>query len=120
MPASQTELRANWSIPAGSTRLVGGRALRYAMVSFERTKISGTDRSATLSKSTQRSDLPSIEEIRIAVIGLGYVGLPLAAYLARRFPVVGFDIDSRRVAQLRRGVDETGEVTDEEMRLAVG
>lgn len=41
----------------------------------------------------------------IAVIGLGYVGLSLAAGLARHYPVVGYDIDSDRVAQLRSGVD---------------
>ena len=41
---------------------------------------------------------------RIAVIGLGYVGLPVAAAFARAgFPVIGFDIDARRVEELRRG-----------------
>ena len=42
---------------------------------------------------------------QIAVIGLGYVGLSLAAGLARHYPVVGYDIDAERVAQLRNGVD---------------
>jgi UDP-N-acetyl-D-galactosamine dehydrogenase len=42
---------------------------------------------------------------QIAVIGLGYVGLSLAAGLARHYPVVGYDIDAERVAQLRTGVD---------------
>ncbi len=37
--------------------------------------------------------LPSLPDVRIAVIGLGYVGLPLAVYLARKFPVVGFDVN---------------------------
>ena len=41
--------------------------------------------------------LPARDKIRIAVVGLGYVGLPLAVYLARHFPVVGFDIDPSRI-----------------------
>jgi UDP-N-acetyl-D-galactosamine dehydrogenase len=47
---------------------------------------------------------------RIAVIGLGYVGLPLAVALAKSFDVVGYDIDSGRVAELRDGKDRTREV----------
>ena len=45
----------------------------------------------------------------IAVVGLGYVGLPLAVALARHYPVTGFDIDGARLAELRRGHDRTGE-----------
>jgi len=59
-------------------------------------------------------NLPALADIRIGVIGLGYVGLPLAVYLSRHFPVVGFDIDAGRVDELSRGVDRTHEVTDEE------
>ena len=44
--------------------------------------------------------LPVLADVRIGVIGLGYVGLPLAVYLARHFPVLGFDIDKERVAEL--------------------
>jgi len=47
---------------------------------------------------------------RVAVIGLGYVGLPLAIALARHLPTVGFDIDAARVAELVAGRDRTGEV----------
>lgn len=47
---------------------------------------------------------------QIAVIGLGYVGLPLAVHLAKHFPVTGFDVDAGRVAALRDGDDRTGEV----------
>ena len=46
--------------------------------------------------------LPVLADVRIGVIGLGYVGLPLAVYLARHFPVLGFDIDKERVAELQR------------------
>ena len=50
------------------------------------------------------------EAERIAVIGLGYVGLPVAVAFAHRFPVIGYDIDATRVAALGRGEDWTGEV----------
>ena len=53
---------------------------------------------------------------RIVVIGLGYVGLPLAIALARRFDVVGFDIDTGRIAQLREGHDRTHEVDEADLR----
>jgi UDP-N-acetyl-D-galactosamine dehydrogenase len=54
-----------------------------------------------------------------AVIGLGYVGLPVALALAREFqPVFGFDISQRRLAGLRKGEDVTGEVTTEELRAS--
>ncbi len=50
---------------------------------------------------------------KIAVIGLGYVGLPLAVHLARHFPVVGLDIDRRRIDELRAGHDRTREIGSE-------
>lgn len=52
----------------------------------------------------------------IAVIGLGYVGLPLAVALARHFPVLGFDIDRSRVEELGRGEDRTREIEPEILR----
>jgi UDP-N-acetyl-D-galactosamine dehydrogenase len=64
--------------------------------------------------------LISFEDIRakkapVAVIGLGYVGLPLAVALARHFDVVGFDVKAARVAELQAGRDSTLEVSPEEM-----
>ncbi len=56
-----------------------------------------------------------LSEVRIGVIGLGYVGLPLAVAFARHFPTVGFDIDDRRVAALRDGHDHTREVADADL-----
>ncbi len=53
---------------------------------------------------------------KIAVIGLGYVGLPLAVALSRRYQVTGFDIDSRRIEEIRSGHDRTGEVEDGVLR----
>ncbi|CAD6554791.1 UDP-N-acetyl-D-glucosamine 6-dehydrogenase [Paraburkholderia metrosideri] len=47
---------------------------------------------------------------KIAVCGLGYVGLPVAVAFARRFDVIGFDVDSRRIERLRQGDDWTGEI----------
>jgi UDP-N-acetyl-D-galactosamine dehydrogenase len=58
--------------------------------------------------------LPELADIRIGIIGLGYVGMPLAVYLSRHFPVLGFDIDVTRVDELSRGIDRTHEVTKEE------
>jgi UDP-N-acetyl-D-glucosamine/UDP-N-acetyl-D-galactosamine dehydrogenase len=52
---------------------------------------------------------------RIVVVGLGYVGLPLAVALARKFEVVGLDRDERRIEQLRHGVDRTREVDAESL-----
>lgn len=51
--------------------------------------------------------------IKIAVIGLGYVGLPLARLFATKYPVVGFDINQKRIQELRLGTDSTLELTDE-------
>jgi len=60
----------------------------------------------------------SLERARIAVVGLGYVGLPLAAALGRELPTLGFDIDAQRVAQLEGGSDLTGEVEPAELAAA--
>ena len=56
---------------------------------------------------------------KIAVIGLGYVGLPLARLFATKFPVVGFDINSKRVFELNAGHDDTLEVSDELLQSAL-
>src|SRR6478672_4573908 len=54
-----------------------------------------------------------------AVVGLGYVGLPVALALAKQFtPVIGFDISSRRLDELRNGRDVTGEVSETELRAS--
>ncbi|WP_341213281.1 Vi polysaccharide biosynthesis UDP-N-acetylglucosamine C-6 dehydrogenase TviB [uncultured Limimaricola sp.] len=55
---------------------------------------------------------------RIAVIGLGYVGLPLAVEFGRKRPVTGFDINAARIAELREGRDSTREVSTEELAQA--
>lgn len=54
-----------------------------------------------------------VSETKIAIIGLGYVGLPLAVEFAKKFSVVGFDIDQRRIGELHSGTDRTLEVEDD-------
>ncbi len=60
------------------------------------------------------------EQDKIAIIGLGYVGLPLAVAFGKQYSVVGFDINRQRIDQLREGVDLTHEVTTDEMRASTG
>ena len=55
---------------------------------------------------------------RIVVVGLGYVGLPLAVALARHFQVTGFDIEEGRIAELKRGEDRTGEIDGGELHAS--
>ncbi len=62
--------------------------------------------------------LPSIESVTIGVIGLGYVGLPLAVAFGSKQPVIGFDLDAKRVAQLNQGIDSTGETSTEVLTAA--
>ena len=52
---------------------------------------------------------------RVTVIGLGYVGLPLAVALAKQFETTGLDIDTRRIDELKSGHDRTGEIDRERM-----
>jgi len=54
-----------------------------------------------------------MQNIKIGIIGLGYVGLPLARLFATKFPVIGFDINKNRIEELRSGTDATLEVEDE-------
>lgn len=57
-----------------------------------------------------------IEPLRVAIIGLGYVGLPLAVEFAKKHKVIGFDILQQRVDELREGKDKTLEVSEEELK----
>lgn len=62
--------------------------------------------------------LPSLQDIRIGIVGLGYVGLPLAVYMARHFPVCGYDVNKSRIEELLLKKDRTHEVTKEEFDKA--
>lgn len=61
-----------------------------------------------------------LERLRVGVLGLGYVGLPLAVELGKRYPTVGFDIDAARVAELRAGRDSSLEVDPQELQAVSG
>jgi UDP-N-acetyl-D-galactosamine dehydrogenase len=52
-------------------------------------------------------------EIKIAIIGLGYVGLPLAVEFAKKYKVIGFDINQNRIEELEKNNDSTLEIKDE-------
>jgi len=56
------------------------------------------------------------KEIKIAIIGLGYVGLPLAHLFAAKYPVIGFDINKNRIDELKRGVDSTLELDEQSLQ----
>ncbi|WP_404418474.1 Vi polysaccharide biosynthesis UDP-N-acetylglucosamine C-6 dehydrogenase TviB [Marinospirillum sp.] len=60
----------------------------------------------------------NVSSLKLAVIGLGYVGLPLAVEFGKKRPVVGFDIDTARIAELQSGHDHTLEVDDDELKEA--
>src|SRR5476649_1590055 len=59
------------------------------------------------------------KNLRVAIIGLGYVGLPLAVEFGKRYPTLGFDINTRRIAELKDGVDHTLETDAEELATAL-
>lgn len=59
------------------------------------------------------------KDIRIAVIGLGYVGLPLARLFSTKYKTIGFDLNQARIAKLMNGHDDTLEVSDELLRQAI-
>lgn len=58
------------------------------------------------------------QEKPIAVVGLGYVGLPLAVHMAKKYKVIGFDIKEARIKELQDGHDSTGEVEDPELQAS--
>lgn len=58
----------------------------------------------------------AFQDIKLAVIGLGYVGLPLAVEFARKLPVIGFDVNHRRIEELAKGHDHTLEVDEKELK----
>ena len=58
----------------------------------------------------------SIKKIKLAVIGLGYVGLPLTVEFAKKRKVIGFDIEEKRIKELKIGKDKNLEVTKKELK----
>ena len=68
-----------------------------------------------MSSQIPHSTFPSLEDLHVGIIGLGYVGLPLAVVFAKHFRVSGFDVDENRAKALAAGIDRTGEATPEEL-----
>lgn len=60
-----------------------------------------------------------LSDLKIAIIGLGYVGLPLAVEFGKQLPVVGFDIQQKRIQELQSGQDHTLEMSSEELKQAI-
>ena len=60
-----------------------------------------------------------MDKMRIAIIGLGYVGLPLARLFATKYSVVGFDVKQERVSALSLGEDTTKEVSEESLKTVL-
>lgn len=58
----------------------------------------------------------ALEDVKLCIIGLGYVGLPLAVEFSKKYPTIGFDLNSSRVSELRSGVDSTFEVSSAELK----
>jgi len=60
----------------------------------------------------------SLESITIGIVGLGYVGLPLAVEFGRKYPTIGYDLNEKRIDELNRGIDTTREVEAQELSKA--
>ena len=74
--------------------------------------------SAEIEKVTTLTTNKSSKELKLAIIGLGYIGLPLAIEFGRIRPVIGFDINNKRIQELKVGIDRTLETTSEEFKKA--
>ena len=61
----------------------------------------------------------NLEKVKIAVIGQGYVGLPLAIEFGKKYPTLGFDINQSRIDELKKGIDHTNEATPEQLKSAI-
>ena len=59
-----------------------------------------------------------LDQIKLGIIGLGYVGLPLAVEFGKKRSVVGFDVNTKRIEQLRSGIDTTLELDSEKLSQA--
>lgn len=69
--------------------------------------------------TTESTNPPITTPVRLAIIGLGYVGLPLARLFATKFNVVGFDINQKRIDELNSGIDSTLEVSQELLKAVL-
>lgn len=92
-------------------RVAHGKSLtdvRYSAILFYDIRgVMSIDEGSDMAKKMQR---------QIAVVGLGYVGLPIAVAFGKSAPVIGFDINKTKVEELRKGVDRTGEVSAQDLK----
>ena len=58
-----------------------------------------------------------MKNIKIGIIGLGYIGLPLAVKLSKYFPTIGYDLNSVRISELKKGFDRTAEVSKKRNKI---
>lgn len=63
--------------------------------------------------------MKNFQNIKLAIIGLGYVGLPLAVEFGKNYPILGFDINTIRLGQLRQGHNATLKMDDQELAVAM-
>ena len=59
-----------------------------------------------------------MKERKVAVVGLGYVGLPIAVAFGKHRPTIGFDINKAKIEELRKGFDRTGEVSQADLQTS--
>ncbi|KWW26580.1 MAG: nucleotide sugar dehydrogenase, partial [bacterium F083] len=93
-----------------------------ATIAMAITMVMHTDMGGVLMEGTRRmikSHNNTMKQIKIGVIGLGYVGLPLARLFSTKFPTVGYDLNQRRVDALMAGHDDTLEVSDDLLQDAL-
>ena len=60
----------------------------------------------------------NLVKVKIAIIGQGYVGLPLAIEFGKKYPTIGFDINANRIEDLKNGIDHTNEAAKEQLKSA--
>ena len=81
-------------------------------------RVDRPDASGNVATSNARADASSTLDAAtttVAVVGLGYVGLPLAVEFGKRYPTIGFDLSADKIARYRRHVDPTGEVSRDDL-----
>lgn len=59
-----------------------------------------------------------LNNLKLAIIGLGYVGLPLAVEFSKKRPVIGFDLKKKRINELKNKIDRNSEISGQELKSA--
>ena len=61
----------------------------------------------------------NLTSCKVAVVGLGYVGLPLLIEFSKKYSSIGFDIDKKRIAELKEGFDKTNEISEKDLEASI-